>query len=364
MHLEFQPTPPKELNPEIPVWLNKLILNLLAKTAEERPRNAGEIIDYVEAQINTGQRKSVSEDKFINDLELAASQLSSNKEKFPSARNKTLVMTTSPEGDKPKRSFKGEVLATLICIIVAGIFYYTLDRGLTFLITSLYAELESGIIEPSQWTFESLAKLNLTIGFLVLVGIKAIFSGASLFLPVGAATGSLKSTFRVFLLGVVWCSLVVLATLILGLTKSEDTHLLVANPDGFSLIISSLRLALASVTLDPKIWSVQKVVFEQGAVFYPEVIRPMTAKLNLFFQSLPLFALAILTCKLAKFTAWKTLGILLAGITASVYYFIGGAETGYLFNHSNPTGLIVIIFTYTAIVVITRLFAPKVGRRK
>lgn len=47
MHLDQEPRPPKELNPTIPSWINKLILRLLAKSPKDRPRSAKEIIDYV-----------------------------------------------------------------------------------------------------------------------------------------------------------------------------------------------------------------------------------------------------------------------------------------------------------------------------
>ena len=47
LHLDRTPVPPSELNPEVPSWLNKLVLRLLAKSPNERPKNAREIIEYV-----------------------------------------------------------------------------------------------------------------------------------------------------------------------------------------------------------------------------------------------------------------------------------------------------------------------------
>lgn len=363
MHLEFKPTPPKEINPEIPVWLNKLILNLLAKTAEDRPRDAAEVIDYVEAQTNTGQRKAVSEDKFINELELAASQLDTGKDKILTPRNKTLVMDSDKVGTEKKKDLKAEILATLLCFAIAATFYFSVDSILTLARESVFSELNSVIMEPFKWNFESLAKLPLASGFLLLVAFKVVFSGAGLYLPIGAACGSLKSTLRLFLLGFVWSSVVALAYFIVGLVSASGNSLLLLSPDGFSLVVSSLRLALASLAIDPKIWTIQKVIFEQGIVFYPEAINPPVVKSILFLQFLPLLALAIITCKMAKFTAWKTTGTILGILSGIFCYFLGGIETEFLFDHSNKFSLATILLIYSVIVFIKRLSVTKVSQR-
>ena len=67
LHLESKPTPPKGVNPAVPPWLNKLILRLLEKSPLERPRSAGEIIDYVELQIGKKTKnKETSEAESAN----------------------------------------------------------------------------------------------------------------------------------------------------------------------------------------------------------------------------------------------------------------------------------------------------------
>lgn len=56
MHVKSVPTPPIQLNPKIPEWLNKLILKLIAKSPLERPRDARELASMVSfyARGNTG----------------------------------------------------------------------------------------------------------------------------------------------------------------------------------------------------------------------------------------------------------------------------------------------------------------------
>jgi serine/threonine protein kinase len=46
-HLDRAPMPPKELNSAVPVWLNKIILRLLAKDPNARPRDAKEVGDFL-----------------------------------------------------------------------------------------------------------------------------------------------------------------------------------------------------------------------------------------------------------------------------------------------------------------------------
>jgi serine/threonine protein kinase len=41
--LHDQPAPPQDLNPEIPPALSALILRLLAKSADQRPKSAAEL---------------------------------------------------------------------------------------------------------------------------------------------------------------------------------------------------------------------------------------------------------------------------------------------------------------------------------
>lgn len=47
MHLDEDPIPPRERNPECPVWLEDIILRLLEKSPKKRPRSADEVAEYM-----------------------------------------------------------------------------------------------------------------------------------------------------------------------------------------------------------------------------------------------------------------------------------------------------------------------------
>lgn len=47
MHLDRTPTAPNQHNPDIPRWLNRLILRLLEKSPNHRPSSAREVIEYI-----------------------------------------------------------------------------------------------------------------------------------------------------------------------------------------------------------------------------------------------------------------------------------------------------------------------------
>jgi serine/threonine-protein kinase len=47
LHLEVAPVPPRDLNPAIPLWLNKFILKLLSKSPLDRPQTVQDIVDEV-----------------------------------------------------------------------------------------------------------------------------------------------------------------------------------------------------------------------------------------------------------------------------------------------------------------------------
>ena len=57
LHVKRPPQPPKSLRPELPNWLNHLILKLLSKSPADRPKNAGEIIAHVASHM---QRQGVA----------------------------------------------------------------------------------------------------------------------------------------------------------------------------------------------------------------------------------------------------------------------------------------------------------------
>lgn len=48
-HLDEEPVAPREVNKAVPQWLNRVILRLMAKAPEDRPRSAREVIEMVQA---------------------------------------------------------------------------------------------------------------------------------------------------------------------------------------------------------------------------------------------------------------------------------------------------------------------------
>ena len=61
LHLDSAVVPPKNINDAVPHWLNKLTVRLLAKTPEERPRDAREVSDFVRkhSEISVGEASGV-----------------------------------------------------------------------------------------------------------------------------------------------------------------------------------------------------------------------------------------------------------------------------------------------------------------
>ena len=52
LHIKQPPTPPKSLRPDLPVWLNQLIVGLLQKKPKDRPGSAAEVVNFVRANAN------------------------------------------------------------------------------------------------------------------------------------------------------------------------------------------------------------------------------------------------------------------------------------------------------------------------
>ncbi|MCB0343536.1 MAG: serine/threonine protein kinase [Bdellovibrionales bacterium] len=73
MHLDRTPTPPNQHNPELPRWLNRLILRLLEKSPNHRPTSAREIIEYIknsrERSKKAGKNGMSSSHAFLKQLE-------------------------------------------------------------------------------------------------------------------------------------------------------------------------------------------------------------------------------------------------------------------------------------------------------
>ncbi|MFN8673315.1 MAG: serine/threonine-protein kinase [Candidatus Sericytochromatia bacterium] len=74
-HINTPPEPPTEKNPEIPKWLEDIVLKCLEKKAEDRFQSGKEIYDYLEAQkspyeanSNNFSSTSTSDDDYVTEL--------------------------------------------------------------------------------------------------------------------------------------------------------------------------------------------------------------------------------------------------------------------------------------------------------
>jgi eukaryotic-like serine/threonine-protein kinase len=122
MHVKRPATPPKSLNPEIPNWLNQLILKLLAKSPTERPKTAGEIIAYLNSHLNR-QTNSQSSASFpavssstgtFNTLSGIHNSLPSATGTFPNVTNSNTIISKRTKSNKRKRLLENKKFLSAI----------------------------------------------------------------------------------------------------------------------------------------------------------------------------------------------------------------------------------------------------------
>ena len=63
LHLSGKIKPPQEKNPNVPDWLNALILKLLAKSPKDRPQSAVEVLNWVQSQSPLGKSNLNTQDR-------------------------------------------------------------------------------------------------------------------------------------------------------------------------------------------------------------------------------------------------------------------------------------------------------------
>ena len=123
-HLDRAPVPPKERNANVPGWLDKLILKLLAKGPEERPRDAQAVLETL--QLHTGdhgsgdkhRRSSAAQEStsFFETMEAKTQTLTSGVHKIP------------PGGDSQIMSMSQQKLSVIRKSVNSGSGSYALDR--------------------------------------------------------------------------------------------------------------------------------------------------------------------------------------------------------------------------------------------
>ncbi len=104
MHLDRTPTPPNQHNPEIPRWLNRLILRLLEKSPNHRPSSAREVIEYIK---NSRERSKKSGRNGMSSSHAFLKQLEATTRK---ATDETAEKTSKRDSSKIRRSLSLPVL--------------------------------------------------------------------------------------------------------------------------------------------------------------------------------------------------------------------------------------------------------------
>ena len=119
MHLKKSPEEPKSLRPEIPEWLNAMILRMLAKSPENRPSSAEEIYNYIQkrakiSKANVKDEKSEIERSHFCSLDAEViSNLANNWEDQAAAvcsSNSELFLVSTAPKSFDKNSYTGLVI--------------------------------------------------------------------------------------------------------------------------------------------------------------------------------------------------------------------------------------------------------------
>ncbi len=132
-HVKRPPTPPAQHNPEIPAWLNHLILKMLSKAPHERPKSANEISRIIQANSKNLKPLTLS-GKFpsvtttmnsgkLRSLSQSGSQLNINPADFIQSQEETTSSRVRDLRKKKKRKNILLAIYALSCISLIIYFY-------------------------------------------------------------------------------------------------------------------------------------------------------------------------------------------------------------------------------------------------
>lgn len=88
MHIKEAPTPPKSLRPDLPNWINQLIIKLIAKSPAERPDSLKEVISFIQGHL---ERSKISAAPPIGIFPAAGADVT------PQSDPRTLIQSAPPE---------------------------------------------------------------------------------------------------------------------------------------------------------------------------------------------------------------------------------------------------------------------------
>lgn len=296
MHIEFKPSPPKELNSQIPPWLNKLILKMLSKAPEERPRDAQEIIDYVEMQGGSSSQNSIQVgDEFIQNLEESAQKVSKSEKSLRGSQPNINLSQTPQKNDL---SFIREIAIRIFCIILA--FLFTMGAGIAVEVFrgGMFPSLEPAVKDLSLVPIVGNKIREAGTTFVVLVWLELLLKGSFLFSAVAAVTGRLISTVFWLIGGFFSSALISLLYIIIAGVEifPRNSNVTLSEINGFSFALSALKNSFGILTLDPALRGIHSLITEQEMIFLPEIVSSLKeAPLMGALQFLVIFLLSLIS---------------------------------------------------------------------
>lgn len=137
LHLDKVPTPPIELNPHIPVWLNQVILKLLEKKMDNRPCSAEQVAEFIKLHLRKQESGSFAEAPVLEPkLGSFADDVARKRLNITSSFSKRLIAKRSDENAEqtgvPWR------VARLSLILAISSVLLTLDGIQTALLSAIY----------------------------------------------------------------------------------------------------------------------------------------------------------------------------------------------------------------------------------
>lgn len=292
MHLEYKPAPPKQLNSKLQPWLSKLILWLLEKSAEDRPADAREVINYVKTQTEASSQSQSGAGEFLATLEAAVPRTVSSK-------------VYVGRDIETKSNLKVPLLIGLAVCLTLGLFSLVdIFRRLAF--------PELSAIPDDLSNLTSLQANTKGLGvFTIALALQAVCGGGFLFALLGAARRSIKSLVQYLLFG--WFLSAIFLSVLVFIRTFQYSE------GSATLYLSILKELVGVLTLDSVVRVTSLLEMEAGQrVYLPDVrVSFFNAPLGhtlLYLHLLILSAAASLSSNLAKTLARTALLFFLGGV--------------------------------------------------
>ena len=291
-HLDKAPVPPKKLNPKVEGWLNKLILRLLAKSVNDRPRDAKEVIEYLKLHAGThsgdqtGAHGTVTpfmeelenKSRILTTIQLAEDedapranqqQLSVMRRKHAGSANNARAIASGPSGlqDIPGRVVHAGIIVGAMSL---------LTWALAFAASALLPQMPELTTESDLLSrAEVLGQLTIP-AVLTLVAPYAMLYFMQLSIPallIGCAAGSNTHALRAFFASIAFlalCFCVFVGYFLVGAPGKE--HL--TGVSLLSAMITAKDLLSSVAFLSPLTTVYEQIVIGNGMIQSPTAIGP------------------------------------------------------------------------------------------